>query len=94
MDSNKKYALLIPIIVGMSISFAFTKKKVPNQPTVPEPTKWEKIAGHYKVFDTTGIYLYEMDLVHIHNNTNNRDSIRWEHFRWGIYFYRTTSRIF
>ena len=47
---------------------------------IPEPTKWEKIAGHYKVYDTTGVYLYDMDLVHTHNNVTNRDSIRFENF--------------
>lgn len=48
----------------MGFPFACTKEKVPPVPAPPEPTKWEKIAGHYKVYDTTGVYLYEMNLVH------------------------------
>ncbi len=59
--------------------FSCTKEKTPT-PVTPEPTKWEKIAGHYKVYDTTGVYLYDMDLIHIHNNATNRDSIRFENF--------------
>lgn len=63
----------------MNILFSCTKKKTPV-PIIPEPTKWEKIAGHYKVYDTTGVYLYEMDLVHTHNDITNRDSIRFVNF--------------
>lgn len=48
-------------------------------PVTPEPTKWEKIAGHYKVYDTTGVYLYEMNIVHIHVN-DQIDSLRFENF--------------
>lgn len=74
-----KYLLLIPAIVGISFFFSCTKKKTPV-PTIPEPTKWEKISGHYKVYDTTGVYLYDMDLIHTHNDSTNRDSIRFENF--------------
>ena len=75
-----KYQRLIPVfIAGLGLLFSCTKQKTPV-PVVPEPTKWEKIAGHYKVYDTTGVYLYEMDLVHIHNDAVNRDSIRFENF--------------
>ena len=75
-----KYQRLLPaFIVGIGLLFACTKQKTPV-PVVPEPTKWEKIAGHYTVYDTTGVYLYEMDLIHSHNNTTNRDSIRFENF--------------
>jgi hypothetical protein len=63
----------------MNILFSCTKKKTPT-PVIPEPTKWEKIAGHYKVYDTTGVYLYDMNLVHTHNDITNRDSIRFENF--------------
>ncbi|MNJ86513.1 hypothetical protein D3C87_40130 [compost metagenome] len=76
----KRYQLLIlALIVGVSIFFSCTKEKTPTSVT-PEPTKWEKIEGHYKVYDTTGVYLYDMDLIHSHNNATNRDSIRFENF--------------
>ena len=75
-----KYQLFILVfITGMNILFSCTKKKTPTL-VIPEPTKWEKIAGHYKVYDTTGVYLYNMDLVHTHNDITNRDSIRFENF--------------
>lgn len=72
------YKKLIPII-GIGFLLACTKEKTPT-PVTPEPTKWEKIAGHYKVYDTTGIYLYDMDLIHSHNDATDRDSIRFVNF--------------
>lgn len=76
-----QYKKFIPIaIIGVNLLCACTKEKVPPIPTPPEPTKWEKIAGHYKVYDTTGVYLYDMDLIHSHNDATNRDSIRFENF--------------
>ncbi|MNJ91895.1 hypothetical protein D3C87_95500 [compost metagenome] len=72
--------MLIPVLfAGVSLFFACTKEKTPI-PVTPEPTKWEKIAGHYKVYDTIGIYLYDMNLVHTRNEATNRDSIRFENF--------------
>lgn len=80
MGLIKKYQILIPtVIVGISFLFACKKEKVPSVPATPEPTKWEKIAGHYKVYDTTGIYLYDMNLVHIYVN-EQIDSLRFENF--------------
>ena len=75
-----KYQWFIPaVIAGVSFLLACTKEKTPT-PVIPEPTKWEKIAGHYKVYDTTGVYLYDMDLIHTRNEATNRDSIRFENF--------------
>ena len=75
-----KYQWFIPaVIAGVSFLLACTKEKTPT-PVIPEPSKWDKIAGHYKVYDTTGVYLYEMDLIHTRNETTNRDSLRFENF--------------
>ncbi|HRP53939.1 MAG TPA: hypothetical protein PLI97_10590, partial [Fluviicola sp.] len=81
MKALKKYHWLILVIfTGVSFLVACTKNKTPKPTTPPELTKWEKIAGHYKVYDTTGVYLYDMDLIHIHNNNTNRDSIKFVNF--------------
>ena len=48
---------LIAVIVGC------TKEKTPT-PTVSNPTKWELVTGHYKVYDSTGVFIYEMDITH------------------------------
>ncbi|MDR0801422.1 hypothetical protein [Fluviicola sp.] len=78
---NKQVKKLIPVcMIGVSSLVACTKDKTPAAPAPPEPTKWEKIAGHYKVYDTTGVYLYDMNLIHTHNDVTNRDSIRFENF--------------
>ncbi|WP_343634440.1 hypothetical protein [Fluviicola sp.] len=69
-----QYQVLVPaLIVSVSFFFSCTKEKTPT-PVISQPTKWEKIAGHYKAYDTTGVYLYDMDLVHIHNDATNRTS--------------------
>ena len=78
MNFVKSYQLLIPALVGMSFLLACTKKKTPI-PVTPELNKWEKISGYYKVYDTTGIYLYDLNLVHIHVN-DQTDSLRFENF--------------
>jgi hypothetical protein len=80
-----KYQLLILTFVGMSILLACTKERTPTPvtPSPPEPTKWEKIAGHYKVYDTTGVYLYEMNLTHktgLNQSGMEEDSLVFENF--------------
>ena len=63
------------------ILFSCKKDKTALPEPEPELTKWEKISGHYKVYDTTGIFLYEMDLVHVPAIDNDYvDSIRFENF--------------
>jgi len=44
------------------LSFVTTscKKDPAFVPTPPQPTKWEKIPGNYKVYDTSGVHLYDM----------------------------------
>lgn len=80
MGFIKKYQLLITtFFVGVSMFFSCTKEKKPIILTVPEPTLWEKVNGHYKVYDTTGVYLYDMSIVHIHVN-DQVDSLRFENF--------------
>lgn len=76
----KRYTRLIPaLIAGVGLFFSCTKDKTPTVPGSAEPTKWEKIAGHYKVYDSTGIYLYDMNLINIHVN-EQVDSLRFENF--------------
>ena len=75
---NKSLMMLV-CFAGIALLFGCDKDKTPTTAT-PEPTKWQQIAGHYKVYDTTGVYLYEMDLIYIYNPVNNRDSIRFENF--------------
>jgi hypothetical protein len=59
---------------------ACTKEKVPLPAEPVEPTKWEKIAGDYKVYDTLGNYLYKMSITHIYNDSNNTDSLHFENY--------------
>lgn len=62
MKQSIKYTFFLLLIAGGLWGCA--KDKVPT----PTPlTKWEKIEGTYKVFDTIGIYLYTMEIKHIQN---------------------------
>lgn len=70
---NKYHLVALVIITGFQF-LSCSKDKVPK-PTIDEPTKWEKISGNYKVYDTLSNFLYEMSISHIHTNLNNRDSL-------------------
>jgi hypothetical protein len=68
------------IAVTVAIWIMGCKKEVPVV-TAPEPTKWDKITGTYKVYDTLGAYLYELNIVHIpHPENETIDSLRFENF--------------
>lgn len=49
---------LIALVIGC------TKEKTPKPEPAPSLTKWEKIPGHYKVYDTTGGFIYEMNIAY------------------------------
>lgn len=55
----------------------------PAKPTMVQSHKWDTIAGHYKVYDTVGEYLYDMDLIHSTGYNiygNLEDSIKFVNF--------------
>ncbi len=51
-------------IAGIILAAASCKKEVKGPDLPPFPTKWDFIAGTYKVYDTVGVYLYEMTLTY------------------------------
>jgi len=73
---------IVPKLFGflLLISLGCRKDKVPALPLPPEPTKWEKISGAYKVYDTLGVFLYNMNISHVPSGNNNTDSLRFENF--------------
>jgi len=72
---------IVPTLVGAILLITSCKKdKVPAPTPTPEPTKWEKITGTYKVYDTTGIFLYEMGITHSYNSNINQDSLHFSSF--------------
>ena len=60
------YILFLTTLFLLSCS----KDKEVVQPQEP-PEEWEKFIGNYKVYDTIGVYLYEMDIVHFFKGNNN-----------------------
>lgn len=74
---NKTTAL---IIAAFSLFFVQCTKDKVSISTPTEATRWEKIAGTYKVFDTNGVYLYEMNITHIQGNQEHIDSLYFENF--------------
>ncbi len=60
LKSTSKWLVLICTILA-----ATSCKKEVEPPELPTPpTKWEVISGNYKIYDTTGIFLYDMQLAH------------------------------
>ena len=54
---------IIPFFI-ISIFISCSKEKVPK-PIVPiEQNKWEAISGKYLVYDTVGVFLYELEITH------------------------------
>jgi hypothetical protein len=60
MESKSKYMILVLLFLSL---LSCRKDKV-VQPIVEDPTKWELISGDYKVYDTLGEYLYQMEIKH------------------------------
>ena len=61
-----KYLLLI-LTLGVFFSCV---KDTPVFPPVPEREPWEKFIGDYKVYDTTGVFLYDMSISHHYSGDN------------------------
>lgn len=80
------------MLICIMLSVACKKDKTPISMPEPEPTKWEKIAGTYDVYDTTGVYLYELKLTPIFKENGIIDSLRFENFDGEFYF--TTQQMY
>ncbi|MFT5778163.1 MAG: hypothetical protein ACI837_001119 [Crocinitomicaceae bacterium] len=80
-EKSMKYKMkcITLIIFSVILLLACKKDKVPVIQPV-EPTKWELIEGEYKVYDTLGTFLYNMNIVHIYNELDDLDSLRFENF--------------
>ena len=75
----KRIFYIICFIVFIQFIDGCKKDKVPY-PEIVEQSKWEKLSGEYKVYDTLGNYLYDMNISHIHDSQNDTDSLHFENF--------------
>ncbi len=80
------------MLICIMLSVACKKDKVPNTIPEPHPTKWELIEGVYDVYDTTGVYLYELKLTPIYKENGIIDSLRFENFDGEFHF--TTKQMY
>jgi hypothetical protein len=64
-----KLILLLEVFVLLSC-LSCVKEKVP-EPPVPEIEPWEKFVGKYKVYDTSGVYLFDADISHFSTINQN-----------------------
>lgn len=81
MGAFKSHTLwLVLAVAGTAFIGCHKHEHHPGTGNTGQSYKWDTIAGHYQVFDTVGVYLYDMDLIHIHNDSTGRDSIRFENF--------------
>jgi len=77
--SQVRMLLFLLFIIGLA---SYTKDKIVPCPE-PEPTKYELISGDYKVYDTLGGFLYDMNINYIQGPVDNgipRDTIVFENF--------------
>ena len=66
-------------VVGVLLLLACTKEISTLTPELL--TKWDKIEGSYKVYDTLGEFLYDLNIVHVPDPENETiDSLRFENF--------------
>ena len=71
---------ILSVLAVLFILSSCKKEKVPI-PVVEEPSKWELIAGDYKVYDTLSTFLYDMRIVHVPDESSEySDSLRFENF--------------
>ncbi|GAB5418444.1 MAG: hypothetical protein Crog4KO_33420 [Crocinitomicaceae bacterium] len=81
---KKRYNDLKVLLLGLVIMLAASCKKDKVQvPQEPEPTKYELISGNYKVYDTSGVFLYDMNLFYLDGpiiGGFKRDSIYFTNF--------------
>ncbi|GAA0875874.1 hypothetical protein GCM10009118_22830 [Wandonia haliotis] len=68
-------------VVGVLLLLACKKEIAPITASIAEP--WMKFIGEYKVYDTMGVYLYDMEIVHKEYsfpNGGHGDSIYLQNF--------------
>jgi hypothetical protein len=64
MKEKYKYFYSKLLFVVLVTVFMSCRKDKVQEPVFEEPTKWELISGYYKVYDTLGEYLYNMEIKH------------------------------
>jgi len=60
---------LIIVLILFLLSCSKEKELIPNEPPIA-PEQWEKFAGNYKIYDTLGVYLYDLDMIHYFSGKN------------------------
>ena len=82
---KERYAYLYSkiLFVFLIIVFVSCRKDKVQEPLVEEPTKWELISGDYKVYDTIGEHLYDMEIEYFTGMDGSGkiiDSLRFNNF--------------
>jgi len=73
----KIWSIFIIFLVCIS---ACKKDKIPIAPLPEQPTKWEIISGDYKVYDTLGVFLYDMSINYTYNTSGNQHILSFANF--------------
>ncbi len=73
----------------MMIFFSCTKDITPL--FKDNRTIWEKVKGKYKVYDSLGSYLYEMDIIHIPFSLSSPDTLKFLNFDNDFVYTRSQS---
>jgi hypothetical protein len=67
-------------LFAVCLLLAACRKDKVKPPEPIDPTKWEKIAGDYNVYDTVGNFLYQMNLSHSVNYISSSSIIDSIHY--------------
>jgi hypothetical protein len=68
-NNDMKVVIYIAFLILMFHSC--TKEKTCLPPIPPEPEVWEKFIGDYQVYDTNGVFLYQMEVKHHFKGVNS-----------------------
>ena len=97
MKPSLSIAALFFLLLSLSIQSCKPEKVKPTEP-VKEPSKFELIPGRYKIYDTVGTYLYEMEIQYKKGYTTNgivSDSFTYINLdnRYNFTVYQSTANV-
>ena len=64
----KYFFIILTLLIMLAQSCTKEKEIIPQEPT--KPILWKKYVGYYKVYNTLGNYMYNMNIFHTQSLTS------------------------